>query len=106
MKVHPKAGEIFHAFMYGTSEHLNARLNVALMALIEEESCRIAKKKGFKGLLTTNTNPVTQQFCHCIYGYETVNEVQINQYVDEKGHKPFEKAPDFQKVVVAFKNLQ
>lgn len=104
--MHPQPGELFHAFMSGTSEDLNSRQYVAVMSLMEEESCKIAIEKGFKGLLTTNTNPLTQQFCESIYGYETLSEVQLNSYVDEEGNKPFAKAPDFQKIVVAYKKFE
>lgn len=98
--INPDKGELFQTFMHGTSPDLSARENIALIAFLEEESVKIAKRNHFKGVFTTNTNPLTQQFSKSVYGYETVNEVQVNKY------EAFGNAPDFQKVIVAYKNIE
>jgi hypothetical protein len=86
--------------MHGTSEILNTRESIGVMAFLEEESVRIAKNHGFKGIFTTNTNPLTQQFYKKVYGYETFNEVQVNKF------KAFRNAPDYQKVTIAYKSIK
>lgn len=46
--------------MIGTDTTLNAVENIEIVAFMETEVLRIAKSKGFAGILTTNTNPLTQ----------------------------------------------
>ena len=46
--------------MIGTDTLLNAVENIETVAFMETEVIRIAKSKGFAGILTTNTNPLTQ----------------------------------------------
>lgn len=91
--------------MLGTAENLKAKDNIAIIAFMESEIIRIAKEKGYEGILTTNTNPLTAQFGESVFGYETVDEVQVNKYVDENGKCPFAKAPNSTKAVVMFKEI-
>lgn len=92
--------------MMGTSQNLNARENISVVAFMENESIKLAKKKGFKGIVTVNTNPLTQQFGKSVFGYETISEIQVNTYVDGSGQRPFEEAPDTQKVLLMYKALK
>lgn len=92
--------------MLGTAENLKAKDNIAIIAFMETEIIRMAKEKGFEGILTTNTNPLTTQFGETVFGYETIAEIQVNSYVDSNGKRPFEKAPDSTKAVVMFKEIE
>lgn len=96
----PSEGELFYKFTHGISENLNTRESVGLMAFLEEESVRIAKNHGFIGIFMTNTNPLTQQFARKVYGYETINEIQVNKF------KAFKNAPDYQRVTIAYKSIK
>lgn len=44
----------------GTCAELDAKENVAVVQFMEKEILRIAKEKQFSGVLSTNTNPLTQ----------------------------------------------
>lgn len=53
-------GQILHSFMMGTDSSLNAVQNIQVVTCMENENLKIAKRKGFAGVFTTNTNPLTQ----------------------------------------------
>lgn len=46
--------------MMGTHAELDGKENVAVMQFMETESLKLAKKKQFAGIFTTNTSPLTQ----------------------------------------------
>lgn len=46
--------------MMGTCGELNAKDNIAVMHFMENETLKLATKKGFAGILTTNTSRLTQ----------------------------------------------
>lgn len=90
----------------GTAEHLDARENIGVMGFMESQNIKIATAKGFRGVFTTNTNPLTQQFGESIFGYETIAEIALNKYIDKNGNKPFAKASNIQKAIVMYKSLK
>lgn len=53
-------GKIFHSFMMATDKDLSAGENVILMREMEEQCLNVARRKGFAGIFTTNTSPLTQ----------------------------------------------
>lgn len=87
----------------GTSAQLNAQENITVMQFMEDEVLEVAKRKGFAGILTTNTSPLTQQLGTHVYGYEALLNYQVNQYVAPDGSRPFGKAPDSQRAIVHWK---
>lgn len=56
----PGKRKIFHSFMMGTHSTLTAQENVAVMHFMEEHVIKVAKENNYIGILTTNTNPLTQ----------------------------------------------
>jgi len=46
--------------MMGTHEEVDESENVSLVLFMEEENIRRATENHFTGLMTTNTNPLTQ----------------------------------------------
>lgn len=98
--------QILHSFMMATSSDLNAKENIAVMHFMENEVLKLARRKGFSGILTTNTSPLTQQLGSNVYGYKTMLEYPINQYVYHDGTKPFGKAPDSKTVIVHWKDIR
>lgn len=46
--------------MMGTDKTLDAATNVQVITYMEQEVLRLGKAKGFEGIFTTNTNPLTQ----------------------------------------------
>lgn len=90
--------------MMGTHESLNPQENVVAMSFMEAEVIRLAKKKGCCGILTTNTNALTQQLARDVHDYETMADYQVNQYVVD-GKKPFGRAPDEHHAIVQWKKL-
>lgn len=44
----------------GTDASLDAATNVEIITFMEQENLRVGKAKGFDGIFTTNTNPLTQ----------------------------------------------
>lgn len=44
----------------GTDTTLDPATNVEVITFMEQEVLRLGKFKGFEGIFTTNTNPLTQ----------------------------------------------
>lgn len=100
----PKDKPILHSVMMGTHESLNAQENVVAMTFMESEVIRLANKKNCCGILTTNTNALTQQLARNVFGYEELFDFPMNQYV-KNGKKPFGNAPDHNRAIVQWKKL-
>lgn len=56
----PGKGAILHSFMMATHSSLTPKENVAVFQFMEEEVQRLAQTRGFAGIFTTNTSPLTQ----------------------------------------------
>lgn len=98
-------GQIIHNFMMGTSSDLNAAENVIIMKEMEEFCLRLARRKEYAGIFTTNTSPLTQQLGMDVFGYETMMTYQVNRYSAPDGTKPFGKAPDSQLAICSLKMI-
>ena len=72
---------------------------------MEMENIRVAKERGFAGIFTTNANRLTQHISK-ILDYEILSRIQINQYEDGNGFRPFAAAPDDLVTEVAYKKFQ
>lgn len=46
--------------MMATHASLTTKENVVVMKYLEDETLRLAKDRGFEGIFTTNTSPLTQ----------------------------------------------
>lgn len=90
--------------MMGTHESLSPQENIAVMAFMENEVIRVGRAKNCSGILTTNTNALTQQLATDVLGYETLLDYQVNQY-ELNGIKPFGTAPDHYRAIVQWKKL-
>lgn len=90
--------------MMGTHESLNAQENVVAMTFMVREVTHMAKKRNCCGILTTNTNALTQQLARNVFGYETLLDYQVNQYISNN-KKPFGSAPDSYRAIVQWKEL-
>lgn len=90
--------------MMGTHESLSPQENIAVMTFMETEVIRIADAKNCAGILTTNTNALTQQLARNVFGYETMLDYQVNQF-ELNGNKPFGTAPDHYRAIVQWKKL-
>lgn len=99
-------GKVLHSFMMATDSSLTPRENVAVFQFMESENLKLAKDRGFAGIFTTNTSPLTQQLGNDVYKYQTMLDFQVNQYVASDGAKPFGLAPDSQRVIVHWKPLE
>ncbi|CAG9863961.1 unnamed protein product [Phyllotreta striolata] len=100
----PGKGVVLHSFMMATHASLSPKENVAVMQFIEGELIKIARGRHFRGIFTTNTNPLTQQLS-AVYNYQTLLDYQVNQFVASDNTKPFGLAPDEQRAVVNWKPL-
>lgn len=98
--------QVIHTFMMGTAQDLSSKQNIMTMHFMEQEVIRLATEKKFQGILTTNTNPLTQQFGETVFGYNKMLEYQIKNYCDKEGQRPFITAPETQKVVIMYKSLK
>lgn len=104
-KLPPGIGAVFHTFMMATHEKLDAAENVVLMRLMEKHCLKIAKERKFKGILTTNTSPLTQQLGTDVFKYQVMEDYQVNKYVAPDGTRPFYKALDSQRAVCSWKKV-
>lgn len=91
--------------MMGTSKELNSQENIQVVTFMENQIIKLAKHKNFTAIVTTNTNPLTQQIDETLLGYKPFNVFQINQFVDKFGCRPFEKAKDSQKTATMWKDI-
>ncbi|XP_066261449.1 beta-alanyl-bioamine nonribosomal peptide synthetase ebony isoform X2 [Euwallacea similis] len=98
--------KVQHSFMMATHSSLSPRENVAVFQFMEQENLKLAKERGFEGIFTTNTSPLTQQLGNDVYKYKTMLDFQVNQYVSSNGMKPFGLAPDSQRAVIHWKALE
>ncbi|KAK0091639.1 hypothetical protein PV326_002925 [Microctonus aethiopoides] len=98
-------GKILHCYMMATNQDLTPAENVIIMNKMEEEIINLAKKRGFIGIFTTNTSPLTQQLDTDVYGYEVLLDYQVNEYIASDGTKPFGKAPDDQRALCSWKAI-
>ena len=76
------------------------RLQVTLY--MEMENIRYGKLRGYEGIFTTNANRLTQHISR-ILGYQILSTIQVNQYEDYNGSRPFAEAPDDLVTEVALK---
>lgn len=53
-------GKIIHNSMMATSSALNCTGNILVMRQMEEYCLKLAKRKQYTGIFTTNTSPLTQ----------------------------------------------
>lgn len=98
-------GKIIHNYMMATSSDLNFAENVLVIGQMEEYSLQFAQRKGYAGIFTTNTSPLTQQLGTDVYEYETMLVYQVNRYETPDGSKPFSKAPDNQVTICSLKMI-
>ncbi|KAL6430303.1 hypothetical protein ACFW04_007784 [Cataglyphis niger] len=98
-------GKIMHNSMMATCSDLNFAENVLVMQQMEEYCLQFAQQKGFAGIFTTNTSPLTQQLGMDVYEYETLLVYQVNKYETPDGNKPFGKAPNSQVAICALKMI-
>jgi hypothetical protein len=56
----------------GTEPSLSYQQNIEVMQFMEAEVLKMAQRKGFAGIFTTNTNPLTQ-----VCMIELVNDINI-----------------------------
>lgn len=98
---YPKDKKVLLTFMMGTHLDLSGPENVAAMTFMEEEIQKMAKKKGYEGILTTNISEMTRQLM-AYQGYSVVGTLQANKFA-YKGTKPYAKAPDDYFVTTEYK---
>uniref|UniRef100_A0A1B6MA14 Carrier domain-containing protein n=1 Tax=Graphocephala atropunctata TaxID=36148 RepID=A0A1B6MA14_9HEMI len=98
-------GQVVHAFMMGTERTLSAGENVAAMQAMEEEVLAIARTRGYAGIFTTNTSPLTKQLGTDVFDYKVMCEYQANKYMAPDGSKPFYRAPDSLRVACSWKEI-
>ncbi|KAG4078429.1 hypothetical protein HA402_013140 [Bradysia odoriphaga] len=97
--------KVFHNYVRATSAKLSAEEKVEAVQKMEEVNLDIARRKGFIGILITNTDVLSQQLASHVYGYQTLVDCQVNKYVHLDGTKPFQKAPDTQRALVQWKSI-
>ncbi|CAH1800150.1 unnamed protein product [Owenia fusiformis] len=76
----------------GTDVSVPEKDNVALIHLMEEESIRIAKERGYDGMVSVNTHMVTADVSQYM-GYIVEYSIGIKDFVFQ-GRKPFKDLPD------------
>lgn len=53
-------GKVIHSFMMATNADLSPAENVIVINEMENECLALTRRKGFEGIFTTNTSPLTQ----------------------------------------------
>lgn len=96
---------MFQVSMLATSLQLNAQENISVVQFMEDEILEVAQRAGFKGVVATNTSPLTQQLATHVHGYETLLDYQLNQYLAPDGTRLFAKAQDSVRALVQWKSI-
>lgn len=65
--------------MMGTDKTLDTSTNVEVITYMEQQVLRLGKAKQFKGIFTTNTNPLTQ-----VRAREIIHEKDIDVFNTKK----------------------
>ncbi|CRK87778.1 CLUMA_CG001558, isoform A [Clunio marinus] len=104
-KIAESFNPLLHCLFMATDENLATRDNIALMLFLESEVINTAKQKHFRGIVTTNTNLLSQQFSELFFDYQTEYEICLNKYVEMNGNRPFETAADNSKALVMFREI-
>jgi len=95
-------GKTIYASLLGTAANLTPVENVKVTLFMEMENIRYGKLRGYEGIFTTNANRLTQHISR-ILGYQILSTIQVNQYEDYNGSRPFAEAPDDLVTEVALK---
>lgn len=64
--------------MMGTKSDMNAQENIALMHFMEKEVLKLAERKNFAGIFTTNTSPLTQVSFYFLYKKNYIHHFQFS----------------------------
>jgi len=126
-------GYLMHCMISGTVDDVSLEDRVILIRLIEEEKIRLARRRGFSKLITTNTTPLTRVYKHIItkiavfshlfhmikyffslikdvcvvlHGHQVVSEYSVNQFVASDGTKPYSLAPDSTMAIITIKFME
>ncbi|KAK9501269.1 hypothetical protein O3M35_012011 [Rhynocoris fuscipes] len=97
-------GKRLHSFMLGTDKTLTAQENIEVTQLLEVKLIEYAKKRGYIGILSTNTSPLTQQLAE-VLNYKPIKSYQVNQYVALDRTRPFKDLPDNVTAVICWKKF-
>ncbi len=89
----------YEPFYLATKRSLSHQENLEIATALEEENLRLAKRLGFKAILSMNTGPVTQHLA-IKNRYERLEEIQINQFVSSSGERIFASVSDDVKVTI------
>jgi hypothetical protein len=84
---------------------LEPSMIVNIFTFMEAKVSEIAKTKGYSSILAANVSPLTQYLAVEVFGYETLLQYKINNYVYSDGTKPFEAAPDSQFINIDLKKI-
>lgn len=98
-----EVGTVLHSFMMGTLLELGPAENVELIQIMECENLKVAARKGYKAVFTTNSSTLTQQVCDDLLSYKVLGDYQVNLWVAPDGSMPFRDAPDTQHAVSTVK---
>lgn len=75
-----------------------------VVLFMEMENIRHGMSRGYEGIFTANANRLTQHVSRAL-GYDVLASVQINQWEDANGSRPFAAAPDDLVTEVALKRF-
>ena len=92
----------FAIFLHETYPLWSLFLTLQVTLFMELENLRYGKLKGYEGIFTTNANRLTQHISR-ILGYQILSTIQVNQWEDTNGSRPFAEAPDDLVTEVALK---
>lgn len=74
------------------------------VTFMENEIIRLAREQNCSGVISVNTSELTQQLGEHVFGYETLFDIQVNQF-EIDGRTPFATVPDAVHSLVQFKIL-
>ncbi|ELU18796.1 hypothetical protein CAPTEDRAFT_210260 [Capitella teleta] len=87
-----EGGRWMDSYLNAVTSSAAPDLKVRLLTLIEDEELRLAKEKGFRGIVTVNSNLVTQCLAED-YGYQLRNQIHVKSF-ESQGTTPFSAVDD------------
>jgi hypothetical protein len=100
-----ETSQILHSFVIVADVYLKPPEIINVFNFLETEVIEIAKTKGYSSILAANVSPLTQYLAVEVFGYETLLQYKINNYIYHDGTRPFETAPDSQIVNIDLKKI-
>ncbi|CAH1788896.1 unnamed protein product [Owenia fusiformis] len=97
-------GKYIDSVMNAVDVGIQDHESMQILHLMEESVIKVAKDRGYDGIITANSHPVTMNLDEHYFGYKIENSLHVKSYVYH-GERPFYRAPEDYYIKVMVKYL-